>query len=1100
MNELLGILIPLLMSGQGIGGILQQLGGPGKGAAGMDGLSAMMGASAFQARMAFPMTQNPGTIHSAAEVLAERLGFNPYSGAGQGFAHAMGGLYKMAPGFFGNMLGVPDGRQFFSTIANNSAGISAASGLGQMDIFNPYSVMAAHERTRNLSRAAYDLGVRPDGGYNLTYSHGLNMDEMGRVTQRMLSSGIAYQDEKGNRIDPNDADKFKENMKKFGSKMNEAVASLSKITGSVDEALNVMDRLAGGNFLGGTQHQASDIANKAKKMAAAVRITSAIAGISPTETYAHMQGLMLSMSGGLGIDSRVAAMSGASNFMGNVAYNAMMGYNAWAASNPNASPFQREQGRMAAQGRAQAYASESASKIAAAIADNAGRFTEDEKKRMLSDLRSGNTEYAYRLARERLGYRTLTEYMNNPAMQVAARYRVSQSKDGQAFIEALDMANMEGQIQQTETSGATRMLGIYLSDMDTKLSAVSGGNKFRGARDSAVRARFIELATKQGLDPSVANTYSIGNLRRFLKNTMNGDDLAREENMASANAAIGQIDAMTMSQDEKSAAMARFENRMGGIVSNDKLSEIMGKIKNGASIESMIKTYVADPKQAREVMKEVLQDKITQEYADQLKKPLEDVKKSQDLEYTEKERMDAIARNAARADLERAGGFKKALGSRIQDAATDKDARAEFEKAARGDKRLSIGKDFDFSGTYAEAANRVISDMFGENLGNLKGDKLKDLNTRISKDIAERMQKEGISFREAYKQATGEKGVITEADKKAIGKEGLDAIKNLGDSDNLKRDSFYASAASVLDEEAGTAGAISEMRRLSAGKFGEMGQKKAFNRFVELAKKSGGMNMSDAEIDKLAASVSGGVDFGKDGSGLSAIKAFMKQGMPKGVRTDPNAGFFGMSQTGNANKAAMLMAALELRKAGGDIKALNLDDDTVAMIQKLDDTNAQKMNAFSDAIKTGGTKFRKEAVAGVSKQMDELRKSLEDVDIKTIREAFGDGAGSEAAKKKIEKALSARESTKDSMGMLEAIAGGKIGGKDALEVMKGGKLDDAKKAAGGNYEKDMLDIARKAGQNGSMEFDIGKGIGDLLGFMSRFSDGSAIKVKIDGFF
>ena len=169
MNELIGMLIPLLMSGAGLGDILRTLGGAGQSAAGMDGLSSVMSTSMMRAKQYFPLKQNQQTINSAAEMLADRLGINPYSGLGQGMVHMLGSAYHVAPDMIGGILGIPNGQQFFSQIANG-ASISLAAGYGQTDVLNPYSVMANHKRAMDMAKTVYDLGVKQGGGYDISYS------------------------------------------------------------------------------------------------------------------------------------------------------------------------------------------------------------------------------------------------------------------------------------------------------------------------------------------------------------------------------------------------------------------------------------------------------------------------------------------------------------------------------------------------------------------------------------------------------------------------------------------------------------------------------------------------------------------------------------------------------------------------------------------------------------------------------------------------------------------------------------------------------------------------------------------------------------------
>ena len=275
-SNLLGMLLPLLMSGAGVGDIFRALGGAGQGGATMDGLRAMMSQSLSNARRNFPMFPNDGSLNRAFENVVYRMGGDPYNGAGQGAVSLLRSAYAIAPDIVGGITGIPNTGRMYSMLANGAGGISMAGGFGLPDFANPYSVMNSHRRAMSLGRMIQGFATNEDGGYNVGFTSGLNMEEVGKVSQRLLSSRIAYTEDKtGHFLSPEDestSERFKDNLKKLGTKFNEAVSMLSKVTGSVDEALNVMDRLGGGNFLGGTAEEASRIAQRAKRMAANIRV------------------------------------------------------------------------------------------------------------------------------------------------------------------------------------------------------------------------------------------------------------------------------------------------------------------------------------------------------------------------------------------------------------------------------------------------------------------------------------------------------------------------------------------------------------------------------------------------------------------------------------------------------------------------------------------------------------------------------------------------------------------------------------------------------------------------------------------------------------
>ena len=196
MNEILGMLLPFLFSGDSSSGallnILNAFSGQTFGAANTDGLASARTTQLLNARSKFPAVPDTKSINRSIDMVVDRLGINPTSGEGQGAAAFIRGLHALSPDFVGTIAGIPDGSKFFSMIANGAPGISMASGGGMTDVTNPYSVMAAHERSVKMARSMYDMALRPDGGYDVSYGHGLNMTEIGEVTQRLLSSGIPY--------------------------------------------------------------------------------------------------------------------------------------------------------------------------------------------------------------------------------------------------------------------------------------------------------------------------------------------------------------------------------------------------------------------------------------------------------------------------------------------------------------------------------------------------------------------------------------------------------------------------------------------------------------------------------------------------------------------------------------------------------------------------------------------------------------------------------------------------------------------------------------------------------------------------------------------
>ena len=1099
MKELLGTLIPLLMSGAGIGDVLRQLGGSGLGASTTDGLSAVMSSSLWQARMRYPMSPRQDTITSAAEVIADKMGINPYSGAGQGFASLLGAAYHVAPDVVGSIIGVPNGSRFFRGIANSASGISSAAGYGTTDVVNPYSVMASHKRSMDLGKMVYDLGVRPEGGYNVSYTHGLNMDEMGKVTQRLLSSDVAYQDDSGNRIDPSaDSEKFKKRLEKLGSKFNEAASMLTKVTGSIDETLKVMDNLAGGNFLGGTEREASEVANRAKRMAAAIRITSAMAGTSPTEAYSNMQGLMTTMSKGMGMSPEIASASGFSALLGDMAYIATMGYNAWAATHPNASPMQKSQALLAVNGRAQAYASSNGAAFSAAIADNANLFTEEERKRIEESLRSGRPNDVLELVRSRIGENTFQEYMTNPAMQVAARNRAMQENPD--FMKNLDQAGMEGNLAQVEAFGAKRMLDKYLSDIDEDLSERSGKSGYADERDKAVKERLVELAVKKGgMTATGARKMELNDLRRALQDNkdIDNDELEKIENSARISAAKGQIDSMRMSSKEEYDARQTLIQAISGsrAWSQKKKDAWIRRINEGGNLEEIATEFSGNmnANDRNEFMKRTFNGKYSASEADRRKSVLDRVEKTQRPEYTLEERMRAIERDSARAEIGRSGKMKglvagEDFGKLSGSEAMDKFSEVALSALGVDKERFPDRAESELGSMYEEAARRVVSGVFGGKLGDLEGRGLEELEGRLSGEVV-RFMKEGKTVSEAF---TAALGTLTDEERGKIGQSGLETVnkmkKDAATDKRLTNKEFFSSASSVVDERTNgrRAKALADMKKIAGGDFGDLDDKSAFERFMDLAKEVGGLDVGDDELKKIREE--GLKSIGttkKDGTKFTAMDAINAAGgklKKGGIRG--GTGFFAQAGTSGADKAGVLMAATFFKLAGGDISRLGLDDETVQLLSDLDVSKADSsMNAISNALNGGGgPAFRKGAVASVEKRMQELGAILggeKGINKETVQKAL---AGGEDEMKQLESALSGRADSKSDIAFLRTLNEKKYGNRSAIDVMYEGKdgIKKAKEWAGDKYEEQTVGIARESARKDSDAYKIMEGIGELI--------------------
>ena len=671
MNDLLGILLPILLKGGDVGEIIAALTGYSQGgASGMDGLEQIVQKQYATARRARPLQLDDERINSRAESLVDKMGILPYSGLGQGATALVNGAYKVAPDVMGTVLGLPNPGKYFATVANGANAINQAAGGYSPDVLNPYSVMTRHNRAMDMAETVYNLGVNKEGGYNVGFTHGLDTEELGLTTQRLLSSKLAYREyhdnratgeldldrETGRTLDPErDAEEFERNLKQLGSKYNEAASVLSKVTGSVKEAISFMDQLAGGNALGGTARQASETASRAMSMASSIRVTAAMSGTTPQEAYARMQSLHGGMVTAMGIDPYIAKASGYGETLKQDAYEGMMAYNAFIATHPDATDEEKQQYALSMNSRAIGYVKSNGAKLANLVAANSDKFTKEELEDFESSYREGDPDRMREMVQRRLGTEMYDLGMNDEAGATAMRLKAS--RENKALVDRFNLAGKEGNIFQAERVGAKKVFGAAMRDvsdtindarqnrsdsaardaliemardkgvydekvemmslpelrehlLDSKVQsdemsdveqkarkdAVGEGNFFTDSKD-AVLNEMRKMATENGADVSKMGEWSSDDIKDYLKRKgVDAEDIDRRERKAKVDAAGKNIDRLAITEDEEKEARERLSKEIldpasKSILSDEEKSSLVERISKGESLDAVFEDY-----------------------------------------------------------------------------------------------------------------------------------------------------------------------------------------------------------------------------------------------------------------------------------------------------------------------------------------------------------------------------------------------------------------------------------------------------------------------------------------------------------------------------
>lgn len=1064
------MLLPLMMSGAGLMDIVRALLGSAAGGASNDGLSAAIAKSFSNARREYPYGPDRKTITSASELLVDRLGVVPTSGAGQGLSRLFGGLYHLSPDTFGSILGIPNGGRFFDTLANGAAGINRAAGYGETDVLSPYSVMESHRRTMNLSKTVYGLGVKDGGGYDVGYTHGLNMEELGKVSQRILSSSIPYVDENGNGIDP-ESDKFKERMKKFGSKVNEAASSLAKVTGSVDEAISIMDKMAGGNFLAGSEEQASAVARRAKKIAAAVRVTSAMAGVSPQEVYADMRGLQGSIASAMGVNPYVANATGFSDGLFGMAYNGTMAANYFAATHPDATQSERELVRFVSGERSRAYGGSDAAALSAMVADNASSFDQGELQAIKNALRKGRPEDIIGMIRGKLGKSVYDRYMNDPSVRVSARKRASE--ENKDLLDELDAAGVEGNLPQAEQKGTRKILRDTIHGISEKLEDATGDSGTEDHVSGAVKSFLRKKAVEYGMSDEQAGKMDSEGLRNYLRvNGMDSVDLDREENSERVRATKEYIDRRTMSSAEEADAKQLLADEIdrSGYINQKRKNELKDMLSNGAGINDVFKRFssaIDDQDEVSKIKRTVFGGKITSSEAEADKKRLDRIDKSQNDEYTDEERLIAADERMRRYSIENRGRLLNIVASGANPGAAA--ANSFVEAAAKeGFSADQIGSAYD------AAAKSVVDRVFGDSFGGMSDEELKKTKSDVASHVSA-LVKSGSSVEEALKKATVG---LSDEQKNALAA----SIKN--NEAYVSDKAFLSDAAGDLNQKrsASENEAFGRFKRFASGDYGGLSGEDAIKQFAEDAWVTGAFGGDKSAYDKMLEDARG--KFAETGNVSDTISSMLKVISPKGVKK--GRGFYAGSSTDNPQMALIAYSAAIAREKG--FTMYGPDGNPVSaesLLSNLDDAQADRtMNRVHNAIANGDADFTKKAVESTKAKAAELGDILykSGISADTLRDLAGDDKEKSAAARKLieEKALNGRESSSRDIAIIRAMAGTRIGGKDGAQVLLGGKsaIENAGKEKGG--EEAFTEVTKKVGREESGAFSVLDALGGVL--------------------
>lgn len=1098
MESMLGILLPMLMSGQDVSTLLRLLSGAG-GSASYDGLQSMITQRYVSLHKAMPAEHSDDLIMRHASNALSNWNINPYTGEGQGIAMNMVQAYRLAPDIVGAMIGLPNAQSLYQQLANGAAGINVASGHGNVDIFNPYSAQSAYQNAIRMGRVVGELASPDEHGFNVSFTHGLNMNEVGKVSQRLLSTSWTYQDEEGKQIDPDkEADKFKERLRKLGDTFNSTVSMLTKLTGSVDESIRIMDQLAGGNFLGGSEKDATDTARRARNMAATIRVTSAMAGMDPKEAYRQMQATQMGLVMRSGLTPDLADASGYSGVLMHQAANATMSYNIWAANHPDATQQQHNQAMMAMQARAMQYAGTNGEALVAMVSAHKELFTQEERDSIIEAYRRGDPDSVRQMVQSRMGDRAYFDYMNDPAAIAAFKMGGDQEFQKQAADAAA-----EGNLLVASFEGGRRTLSNNLARTDSALERATGDIRFRSEdRDKAATEALRKLAIRDfNLTEEEAEGKDIAWLQNYLQKS--GADtriVERYKHSAEIKEMLGEngeISRNTMSDKEESEAKTRLTSFIDTLgLSKDEKKKLKNQVKaDGANLDAIYGNLV--DRFSLDYDTKILGGKLSKAEADRLRQGLEGDRKFWSVNATKDELKLAVDSMADVAGMFGTMPLVATMADKaFTDAKTDQDALKIYDErvqALRRDGRLPDASEKDDEELRTTAIGNMVKNAFDlDDKGKNTQSILDSVSAEIDAGLKDKKNPRSI-------QASVKAGIAKQLERTDLTEDErkrLEQLQKEADDPNsnfmkelLNRNTLVSEEMALRNKDAAKY-TSEKVKTASEGLFKALDSKdaNAGDDFYEYANQMSKLGVFDKKalegIDQETLKTQSGR--------MAALEKLVPDAVRK--RIDGIRSALGTTD-GDPKSAALAYIVAQAENNGADQKAIESiirdkgkewgwsEDQITAVVQTMDDIQTAKTdNALSNAINFGKGGFADKEVEKGKK----IAKQLQDVvagkglDAETLSNLNSDNEDTRnAAKEKVRQQLADKykddkEGLDYAVNYAAAFAGrsydddgkketAKISGVDVLT--KGTDLSKLDKG-------DMLEASKKAYQKDSSAYDI----------------------------
>ena len=422
------------------------------------------------------------TANRRAAALSSALGI------GNAGMAVFNGAMRLDPRLAMSVIGHHGGAEAVKNILGMGNSMAYARGAQMGGVLDPTTLVQNTNFAAIQGGMAYANNFNLDGSINAAQTSGLNLQQVGYVIGRTLSDRTSYSTwanrirrgegltasertltendirafTNGEKMDPKKfeaaSNSFNEDVKKMTKELNGLIASVSKMTGSCDEAIRFLDNYTNGNMTSATE-SAKRARSRAAKLAANVRVAAADAGVSPEELYAMSVRYQNFSGGQLLNDPRMIALGAHKKLFGDTSNLGMLAFADWKKAHPYASQEQLDRAAQTIGMEVKDFNNSGIAKLNTLVAQAKVLRPDLDTSEYDKLLQRGDGAGAQRWVMKTLGERTYRQiYDDDKLMRILVDPRVRNAK-----AELDKTAFTQGKAREEQRKG---QFGLFLDTVD----------------------------------------------------------------------------------------------------------------------------------------------------------------------------------------------------------------------------------------------------------------------------------------------------------------------------------------------------------------------------------------------------------------------------------------------------------------------------------------------------------------------------------------------------------------------------------------------------------------------------------------------------------